>query len=168
MSGEKCRNIIEIFENFETNLEAVEYLERVRWGGKPTCHYCQRLAGLAFTRARIGQLDDGSVMSVGGPLPLRWGRSFTDTCTRMVSHLALRSRRKSGVLEIARDLGMNRPTVGQSCTEYERQWMNRRNSLKPDENTTRKTNRRVSHPRGRGTSKTPITGVLERGGRVHA
>ncbi len=35
----------------------------------------------------------------------------------------------------------------------------------------RKTNRvedRVSHPRGRGTSKTPITGVLERGGRVHA
>ena len=34
-------NIIEVFEKFETEFDAVEYLERVRWNGKPSCHYCK-------------------------------------------------------------------------------------------------------------------------------
>ena len=34
-------NIIEVFEKFETEFDAVEYLERIRWDGKPSCHYCK-------------------------------------------------------------------------------------------------------------------------------
>ena len=34
-------NIIEFFKTFETNEQAVEYLEKVRWPGKTICPYCK-------------------------------------------------------------------------------------------------------------------------------
>ena len=94
----------------------------------------------------------------------------------------LNAKKSASACQIARDLGMRRPTVW-SIMHRIRAAM----ALDPEQKELfkgiveadetyiggkpRKINRvedRVSHPRGRGTSKTPITGVLERGGRVHA
>ncbi len=33
-------NIIEITNRFPTELDAVKYFEKIRWGNKPVCAYC--------------------------------------------------------------------------------------------------------------------------------
>jgi len=34
-------NIVEIIDNYPTELDAVQYFEKVRWGKKPKCAYCE-------------------------------------------------------------------------------------------------------------------------------
>jgi len=34
-------NIINLFQNFQAQEQAIEYLEKVKWQGEPKCPYCQ-------------------------------------------------------------------------------------------------------------------------------
>ena len=179
-------NIIELFETFETNLDAVEYLEQVRWGGKPACHYC------GCEKTSIHQSKDRATR--------RWQchvcrRAFAVTVGTvfhrthvplkqwfLILTLMLNAKKSASSHQVARDLGMHQTTVW-SIMHRIRAAM----ALDPEQEALfkgiveadetyiggkpRKTNKvknRVAHPRGRGTSKTPVVGVLERGGRVHA
>ena len=179
-------NIIEVFQNFQTNEQSVEYLERVRWRGKTRCPYCKgENAGHHASndrKMRRWQCRDchkafavtvGTVFQ-GTHVPLRnWF---------LIIALMLNAKKSASACQIARDLGMRRTTVW-SIMHRIRAAM----ALDPEQKSLfhgiveadetyiggkpRKTNKvadRVKHPRGRGTSKTPVVGVLERGGRVHA
>lgn len=179
-------NIIELFQSFQTQEQAVEHLERVRWAGEPTCPYCGsagvgRHASGDRNMARWQCRDCSRAFSVtvgtmfhGTHVPLRnW---------YLVLALMLNAKKSCSAYQIARDLGMRRPTVW-SMMHRVRTAM----AADPDQERLlhgiveadetyvggkpRKGNKRdddTPNKRGRGTKKVPVVGAVERGGRVVA
>ena len=94
--------------------------------------------------------------------------------------LMLNAKKGLSAMQAARDLDMRRPTVWSMMHAHSRRDAGRRplaqwGIVEMDEayvgGKPRKRNRRdddTPSPRGRGTSKTPIVGAVERGGRVKA
>ena len=179
-------NIIEFFKTFETNEQAVEYLEKVRWPGKTICPYCK---------------GETTCCHKGNDRKIRrwqcWGckRSFSVTVGTVFhrTHVALRdwflilalminAKKSVSSYQISRDLGLRQGTAW-SIQQRIRAAM----AMDPEQKALfhgiveadetyiggkpRKRNR-VKHrepgKRGLGTGKTPVIGVLERGGRVMA
>lgn len=108
-------NIIELFEKLQTEDQATEYLEKVRWQGEPHCPYCGSLncgrhASSDRARQRWQCRDCTRAFSVkvgtlfhGTHVPLRnWF---------LVLALMLNAKRNMSAYQIARDLGMRRATV---------------------------------------------------------
>jgi transposase-like protein len=181
-------NLIEIFQNFQTQEQAVDYLEGVRWRGRTTCPYCKS--------------ESVCRHASGDRAGMRWQ---CQSCTRAFSvtvgtifhgtHIGLRNwflvlglmlnaKKSASACQIARDLGMRRPTVW-SMMHRIREAMAKDTMqaellygiVEADETYVggkpRKGNRRdgtggTPSKRGRGTSKTPVVGIMERGGRVVA
>lgn len=179
-------NVIQIFQAFQTQEQAVEYLEKVRWAGEPSCPYCGsctvgRHASGDRDMARWQCRDCSRAFSVtvgtlfhGTHVPLRnWF---------LVLALMLNAKKSASSYQIARDLGMRRPTVW-SMMHRIRTAM----AADPDQERLlhgiveadetyvggkpRKKNNRdddTPNKRGRGTKKVPVIGAVERGGRVVA
>ena len=179
-------NIIEIFQSFQTQEQAIDHLETVRWAGEPSCPYCGSLgvgrhASNDRSIARWQCRDCTRAFSVtvgtlfhGTHIPLRnWF---------LVLALMLNAKKSASAYQIARDLGMRRPTVW-SMMQRIRTAM----AADPDQERLlhgiveadetyvggkpRKGNKRdddVPAKRGRGTAKVPVIGAVERGGRVVA
>lgn len=181
-------NIIELFNTFKTQEQALEYLEKVRWRGEPNCPYC-------------GSLDVGRHAS-GDRAQQRWQcrdctRAFAVTVGTIFhgTHLPLRSwflvlalmvnaKKSASAYQIARDLGMRRPTVWSMMHRIRTAMQNdtmQSNLLhgivEADETYIGGKPRKINHhgdddapkaKRGRGTKKTPVIGVVERLGRVIA
>lgn len=179
-------NVIQVFQSFQTQDQAVEYLEKVRWAGEPHCPYCgstsvgrhasgdrdmPRWQCRDCTRAfavTVGTLFHGTHM------PLRtWF---------LVLALMLNAKKSASSYQIARDVGVRRPTVW-SMMQRIRTAM----AADPDQakllhgiveadetyvgGKPRKGNKRDDDKpskRGRGTKKVPVIGAVERGGRVVA
>lgn len=179
-------NILEVFQSFQTQEQAIDFFEGVRWRGKPFCPYCKSKkvcrhasgdrAGMRWqcedcTRAfsvTVGTLFHGT------HVPLRnWF---------LLLGLMLNAKKSASAYQIARDLGMRRPTVWSMMHRVRVAMANDPQQTKllygiveADETYVggkpRKGNRRdedTKNKRGRGTSKTPIVGLMERGGRVIA
>lgn len=179
-------NIIEVFQSFQTQEQAVEYLERIRWAGQPNCPYCGSLSvgrhasgDREMTRwqcrdcARAFAVTVGTLFH-GTHVPLRnWF---------LVLALMLGAKKSASSYQISRDLGMRRATIW-SMMHRIRTAM----AADPDQERLlfgiveadetyvggkpRKGNRRDDdkpNKRGRGTKKVPVIGAVERGGRVVA
>lgn len=179
-------NIIEVFQSFQTQDQAIEYLEKIRWGGKPVCPYCGcshagRHASPDRAMSRWQCLECGRSFSVtvgtlfhGTHIPLRdWF---------LVLALMLGAKKSASAYQISRDIGKRRPTVWSMMhrirtamaadPEQERLL---HGIVEADETYVggkpRKGNRRDGdkpNKRGRGTKKVPVIGAIERGGRVVA
>ena len=179
-------NVLELFQTFQTQEQAVEYLERVRWHGNPTCPYCKSEAvGRHASGDRAGQrwqcrtctrafaVTVGTLFH-GTHVPLRnWF---------LVIALMLNAKKSASAYQVARDLGMRRPTVW-SMMQRIRTAMAEDPAdskllfgiVEADETYVggkpRKGNKRdddTPSKRGRGTKKVPVIGAVERGGRVVA
>jgi transposase-like protein len=179
-------NILELFKTFKTQEQAVEHLEKVRWKGLPVCPYCastkicrhvsgdragQRWQCQDCTRAfavTVGTIFHGTHM------PLKnWF---------MVLALMLNAKKSASAYQIARDLGMRRPTVWSmmhrariAMSGDAEQSALLHGIVEADETyiggKPRKGNKRDGdkpNKRGRGTKKAAVIGVMERGGRVVA
>lgn len=179
-------NVIEVFQSFQTQEQAVEYLERVRWAGEPHCPYCgsvkvgrhasgdremMRWQCRDCTRAfavTVGTLFHGTHM------PLRtWF---------LVLALMLNAKKSASSYQIARDVGVRRPTVWSMMQRIRtamaadpEQAKLLHGIVEADETYVggkpRKGNKRDDDKpskRGRGTKKVPVIGAVERGGRVVA
>lgn len=179
-------NLIEVFQNFQTQEQAVEYLEGVRWRGRTVCPYCQS--------EKVGRHASGDRAS------MRWQcrdctRAFAVTVGTifhgthislkrwfLVLGLMLNAKKSASAYQIARDLGMRRPTVWSMMHRIRNAMANDAAQaelmygiVEADETyiggKPRKGNGgRTGKPakRGRGTAKTHVVGVMERGGRVMA
>lgn len=179
-------NVIEIFQSFKTQEQAIDYLEKVRWQGHPVCPYCNSESICRHVSGdRAGQRwqcqDCTSAFSVtvgtifhGTHIPLRnWF---------LVIALMLNAKKSASACQIARDLGMRRPTVWSmmhrvriAMADDAAQSELLHGIVEADETyiggKPRKGNRRDGdkpNKRGRGTSKAAVLGVVERGGRVMA
>ncbi len=179
-------NVIELFQSFQTQEQAIEHLELVRWAGRPSCPYCGsvtvgRHASGDRNMARWQCRDCARAFAVtvgtlfhGTHVPLRsWF---------LVLALMLNAKKSASAYQIARDVGMRRATVW-SMMQRIRTAM----AADPEQETLlhgivevdetyvggkpRKGNKRdddTPNKRGRGTKKVPVLGAVERGGRVVA
>jgi transposase-like protein len=179
-------NIIEIFQSFQTQEQALDYFEGIRWRGKTVCPYC--------ASEKVCRHASGDRASI------RWQcetchRSFSVTVGTifhgthiplkqwfLLLALMLNAKESASSYQIARDLGMRRPTVW-SMMHRIRTAMDKDplqgqllyGIVEADEvsigGEPRKGNRHDDdkpNKRGGGTKKTPVVGVVERGGRVIA
>src|SRR5581483_9119667 len=108
-------NLIDLFQSFKTQEQALEYLETTRWHGKPVCPYChdQRVyrhasGDRAEQRWQCQNCHRAFAVTVGTifhrtHVPLKnWF---------LVLALMLNAKKSASAYQIARDLGMRRPTV---------------------------------------------------------
>ena len=179
-------NILDLFQSFQTEERAVEHLEKVRWHGHPVCPYCKcERVGRHASGDRAGQrwqcrdCKRAFAVTVG---TLFHGTHVDLRKWFLVLALMLNAKKSASAYQIARDLGMRRPTVW-SMMQRIRTAM----AADPDQERLlhgvveadetyvggkpRKGNRRDDdkpNKRGRGTSKAAVVGAVERGGRVVA
>ena len=179
-------NLIELFESFKTNQEAADYLEKVRWQGKTECPYCHghktcrhAETGRQIRRWQCWACEKSFAVTVGTVfhrthVPLKnWFLILT---------LMLNAKKSASSHQIARDLGMRQGTVwsimhrirAAMATDPEQKSLFH-GIVEADETyiggKPRKANRaadRKPAKRGKGTSKTPVLGAIERSGRVMA
>lgn len=174
---------IEIFQSLKTQEQAVEYLEKVRWRGHPICPYCSSVSTCRHVSGdRAGQRwqcqDCSRAFAVtvgtifhGTHIPLRnWF---------LVIALMLNAKKSASACQIARDLGMRRPTVWSMMHRVRIAMASNADQsgllheiVGADETyiggKPRKGSRRDGdkpNRRGRGTSKAAVHGVVERGER---
>lgn len=179
-------DIIQVFQTFQTQEQAVEHLERVRWRGRPVCPYCKSEAvGRHASKDRAGmrwQCRDchrafsGTVGTIfhGTHMPLRdWF---------LVLALMLSAKKSASSHQIARDIGRRQPTVWSMmhrirvAMEHDQFHSELLHGIVEADETyvggkPRKGNKREDdkpNKRGRGTKKAAVIGVVERGGRVVA
>lgn len=189
IKGDGVVNIIELFQTFKTQEQSLEYLEKTRWKGRPTCPYCnaenvyRHASGdRASQRWQCGACTRAFSVTVG---TIFHGTHVPLQNWFMVLALMLNAKKSASAYQIARDIGMRRATVWSmmhrvrvamaddaaqadllhGIVEAYETWI----GGKP-----RKANRKDdrpqggSSPRGRGTDKPVVLGVVERGGRVVA
>lgn len=179
-------NIISLFQSFQTQEQAIEHLEKVRWGGRPTCPYCQSenvgTHASADRKGRRWQCHDCSrtfavtvgTLFHGTHVPLRdWF---------LVLALMLNAKKSVSAYQISRDLDIRRPTVWSMMHRIRTAMANDPAQerllfgiVEADETYVggkpRKGNNRdddTPNKRGRGTKKVAVVGAVERGGRVIA
>lgn len=174
-------NIIEVFNSFQTQEQAVEYLEKVRWNGQPVCPYCDSKAvgrhasgdrkGMRWQCRKCTRAFAATVGTIfhGTHIPLRnWFLCIA---------LMLNAKKSASAYQIARDLGMRRATVWSMMHRVRVAMANDPQQSKllhgiveADETYIGGRHRRGSkrgRP-GKESHKTAVIGVMERGGRVVA
>lgn len=179
-------NIIELFQSFQTQEQAIEHLERVRWGGRPVCPYC---GSLSVGRHASGdrEMSRWQCRDCSRAFAVTVGTLFHGTHVPLrnwflVLALMLNAKKSASAYQIARDLGMRRPTVWSMMHRVRtamaadpEQDRLLHGIVEADETYVggkpRKGNKRdddTPNKRGRGTKKVPVIGAVERGGRVVA
>ncbi len=175
-------SLVEIYRRFPTKEAAVAHLEQVRWPHGPECPLC----GSTSTARHIekGQTDRWQCWDCKRSFSATVGTIFHNSHVDLqrwflLISLMLNAKKGLSAMQAARDLEMRRPTVWSMMHRI-------RGALKDDGRLLsglvemdeafiggkpRKRNRRdddTPSPRGRATSRTPVVGAVERGGRVKA
>ncbi|HXS06386.1 MAG TPA: IS1595 family transposase [Rhizomicrobium sp.] len=178
-------NILELFKTFKTQEQAVEHLEKVRWKGVPVCPYCastkicRHVSGdRAAQRWQCQDCTRAFAVTVG---TIFHGTHIPLKNWFMVLALMLNAKKSASAYQIARDLGMRRPTVWSMMHRVRfvmagdaDQSALLHGIVEADETYVggkpRKGNKRWDGKAktGRGTSKAAVMGAVERGGRVVA
>src|SRR5580704_6190278 len=171
-------NIVRIYELFPAESDCIAHLENVRWKGKPICPYC------------------GSDRTSGAPEEQRHHcnnckTSFSVTVGTIFHHthldlqkwflavsIVLNAKKGLSARQLARDLQVNKNTgwrmgmqIRKAMGEGEQREL-LKGLVETDETyiggKPRKGGGGGGTPlkRGRGTTKIPVVGMLERGGRV--
>ena len=178
-------NIIQIFKQFPTQKSCIKHLEKLRWGKTPICVYCGSINTNPLNQeGRFRHYCNGCCKAFNVTV----GTIFHGTHVPLQKWfllISLMQNAKKGLsaCQAARDIEMNRPTVW-SMMHRIRRAMGNDNSLlsgiiEMDETYVggkpRKDNKKddddennTGNPRGRGTKKTAVVGMVERGGNVKA
>lgn len=176
-------NIIQIFQKFPTQESCIKHLEQARWGDTVICPYCAsdkiaKHTEISKTRWQCWNCRKSFSVTVGTifhntHVPLqKWF---------LLIGLMLNAKKGLSACQAARDIEMRRPTVWSMMHRI-------RNAMKDDGGLLsgivemdetyiggkpRKGNDRDddvdggnTSTRGRGTKKTPVVGMVERGGKV--
>jgi len=175
-------SLVEIYRRFPTREAAIAHLEHVRWPDGPICPACG--ADTVARKSEPNQADRLQCWSCERSFSATVGTIFHNShidLQRWYLLIALMLSAKKGLsaIQAARDLDMRRPTVWSMMHRIRAALADDGKLLagivEMDEayvgGKPRRTNRKDDNdpkPRGRATSKTPIVGAVERGGRVKA
>jgi transposase-like protein len=176
-------NITRIYQLFPTESDCIAHLEKVRWKGKPVCPYCGSAHATPAPneqRYHCNNCNTTFSVTVGTifhhtHLPLqKW---------LLAVSLVLNAKKGLSARQLARDLEVNKNTGWRMGMQIRKAMSERAQRellsgvVEMDETyiggKPRKGNIGSSgqaggnkSQRGRGTKKTPVVGMLERGGRV--
>jgi len=177
-------NLIQVFEKYPTQEACIGHLEAVRWRGTPICPYCQSNRASAMPteqRHHCNNCKTSFSVTVGTifhhtHLPMqKWFLAVA---------LVLNAKKGLSARQLARDLEVNKNTGWRMAMQI-RKAMEQRDQrdlltgmIEMDETyiggKPRKGNIGSSgqgggsNPRGRGTKKPAVVGMIERGGKVRA
>ena len=176
-------NLPEVFHRFPTEEICIQHLENVRWGDTPACPLCGSLdVARKDENNRVGRWNCHDCRASFNVLS---GTIFCKTRVPLQKWflavaLMVNAKKSLSSYQLARDLDLTQQTA---LYMQQRIWAAMAESdagllqgiLEADETYVggrpRKPNRREDDrhaPRSRGTSKTPVIGVVERGGKVRA
>ena len=186
-------DILGVLHSFQTQEQAVDYLERVRWKGRPVCPYCQSQAvGRHVSGDRAGQR--WQCRACKRTFSATVGTIFHGTHIELrewflVIALMLNAKKSASACQIARDLGMRRPTVWSmmhrvrvamisdpaqtalmhGIVEADETYIGGKPRKGGPKGGPKGGRKDAAKPkRGRGTAKAAVIGLAERGGRVVA
>lgn len=172
-------NILELIKKFPTQEACIKHLEQVRWNGKPLCVYCGSDKVCKKTEKNKERLQC-------------WGckKSFSVTVGTIFHHthielqkwflvmsLMLNAKKGLSAYQIARDLGMRRPTVWSMMHRIRKAMASDQSELlsgivemdetyiggKPRPKNNKDDDDFTPLKRGRGTDKGCVIGMIERG-----
>ena len=179
-------NLITIFTRYPDHESCIEHLEKVRFGDEPYCPHCGSVkVARKADGERIGRWNchdckssfnvlSGTIFSKGRVPLQKWFLAIG---------LIVNAKKSLSSCQLARDLDVTQPTAWYIQQRIRAEMSREQRSLlhgivEADETyiggRPRKANKRKdddstpSYPRGRGTRKTSVIGVVERGGNVVA
>jgi len=169
-------NIVDVYKIFPNEKDCLDYLEKVRWKGKPTCPYCRSRACTPLRKENRYHCNtcntsySVTVRTIFHKTKLPLQKWFLAIC------LILNSKKGISARQLARDISVNKDTAWYMAMRIRRAMIEQRDLLlgivEMDETYIGGKPRRGSgggtNKRGRGTKKTPVVGMVERGGRVKA
>ncbi len=172
-------DIIEVFEKFPTENDCIAYLEHIRWGKVPVCPYCQSDKQTPLKKEHRYHCNNCNT-------------SFSVTVRTIFHHthmplqkwflaLSIILDAKKGVSsrQLARHIHVNRNTgwrismqIRKAMSEHDQREL-LQGVVEMDETYIGGKPRKGSKndgnaPRGRGTRKQPVVGMISRGGKVKA
>ncbi len=177
-------NLISIVQLFPTQDACIEYLEKVRWGGKPVCPYCgESRSSTMMTEDRhrhhCNACNKSFKVTVdtilhGTHLPLqKWFLAMV---------LILNAKKGLSALQLSRDLDVNKNTAWRMGMMIRKAMMSNQAELlsgivemdetyvggKPRKGNDGNSDDENKPKRGRGTKKIAVVGMVERNGKVKA
>jgi transposase-like protein len=176
-------NIIRIYELFPKEADCIAHLEHVRWHGKPICPYCKSdrtTSRPAEYRHHCNACNTTFSVTVG----TIFHQTHLDLQKWLLAvSIVLNAKKGLSARQLARDLEVNKSTGWRMGMQIRKAMAEREQRellsgvVQMDETfiggKPRKGNAGSSGQdggnksrRGRGTTKTPIVGMLEHGGRV--
>jgi len=176
-------NIIQVFQQFPTQDACIEHLEKARWGDSPKCVYCgcENVYRLTGENRRTHRHHCNACRKSFSVLV---GTLFEDTRLELQKwflaiSLILNAKKGISARQLARDLEVNKDTAWRIAMKI-RDAMKDQGGLlvgiiemdemyvggKPRKRNRRNDDDSTGNSRGRGTRKTPVVGMIERGGRV--
>jgi len=168
-------NIIQVSQQFPTEEACIAYLEEVRWHGTPVCPYCKSdktTPVAAEQRHHCNNCNTTFSVTVATifhhtHLPLqKW---FLAICLILNAKKGISSRQLSRDLEVNPKTGWYLAMRIRNAMRESDQRVLLQGVVEMDETYIGGKPRRGDgkvHKRGRGTSKHPIVGMVERGGKI--
>ncbi len=170
-------NIVEVYKRFPTERDCLSYLESVRWKNGPTCPYCNSSKNTPApkeSRYHCNHCFTSFSVTVRTifhktKMPLqKWFLAIS---------LVLNAKKGISARQLARDLKVNKDTAWYMAMRIRRAMIEDRELLsgiiEMDETYIGGKPRKggpgdTFHKRGRGTSKKPVVGMIEREGKIRA
>jgi transposase-like protein len=173
-------NIVQVYRLFPTEADCVAHIERVRWQGKPICPYCGSDRTSPMPKEQRHHCN-GCKTSFSATVKTIFHHTHLPLQKWFVAiSIVLNAKKGMAGRQLARDLEVNKDTawyigmrIRRAMAQYPEQRELLQGIVEADETYVggkpRKGNRReddIPNKRGRGTKKTPVIGVVERGGEV--
>ena len=175
-------DLIKVFQRFPDHESCLEHLERVRWGDTPACPHCGSLS--VARKADMHRQGRWNCHDCKSSFNVLSGTIYEKTKLPLQKwflavSLFLNAKKSVSSYQLSRDLDLNQKSAWYMAMRIRRAMVDRDTMLsgiveadeayvggKPRKSNKRKDDR--NNPRGRGTSKLPIIGAVERGGKVVA
>lgn len=178
-------NLIEVMERYPDQESCIDHLERIRWRGKPVCPHCGCVEVVRKKEEGVGRVGRWHCSACKASFKVTHGTVFHGTKIPLQKwflaiSLILNAKKGLSSYQLQRDLDLNQKTAWYILTRIRAEMSKKGGTLlqgivEADETyiggRPRKENKKEDRkpaPRGRGTDKTPVIGVVERGGKVVA
>jgi transposase-like protein len=179
--GQKM-NIIQVYKQFPTQESCLEYLENVRWKDGTICPYCNSPNSTPLPKEKRHHCNNCNT-SYSVTVGTIFHKTHLDFQKWFLAvSLILNAKKGISARQLSRDLQVNKNTawfmemrIRRAMSErYQRELL--QGIVEMDETYVGGKPRRgsnlgndgVHNKRGRGTKKTPVVGMIERGGSVKA